>query len=461
MRRSGTIPVVSNVASDMDQRLYPLILESIHEGVFTVDEEFRITSFNKEAERIAGIARSRAIGRRCHEVFRASICQTGCALKETLRTGRPLRDVHIDVLNASMRTVPISVSTAVLKDASGRLQGGVEVFRDLSDVETLRREVEGRRGAADIIGASEAMRDVLRVLPDIAACDATVLVQGPSGTGKELVARAIHDLSSRRRGPFVQVNCAALPDTLLESELFGYVKGAFTDARRDKPGRFVQADGGTILLDEIGDVSAAFQVRLLRVLQEGEVQPLGSTRTLRPNVRVIAATNRDLTALVREGRFREDLYYRIRVVPVTLCALRTRREDIPLLVEHFVTRFAAKTGKPIRAVDSPALKVLFAYDFPGNIRELENIIERAFVMCHGPRIELAHLPEEVTRGPAVAASVVPAPGAGVVAQSPEALELLSVLQTHRWRKTETARVLGIGRNTLWRRMRRLGLGTTR
>lgn len=359
-----------------------------------------------------------------------------------------------------MRTVPISVSTAVLKDAAGRLQGGVEVFRDLSDVETLRREIEGHRGMANIIGASEAMRDVLRVLPDIAACDATVLVQGPSGTGKELVARAIHDLSSRRRGPFVQVNCAALPDALLESELFGYVKGAFTDARRDKPGRFVQADGGTILLDEIGDVSAAFQVRLLRVLQEGEVQPLGSTRTLRPNVRVIAATNRDLTALVREGRFREDLYYRIRVVPVTLSALRSRREDIPLLVEHFVTRFAAKTGKSIRAVAPPALKVLLAYDFPGNIRELENIVERAFVMCHGPRIEVAHLPEEVTR-PAVAASVVPAPVVGVDDQSSEALELLSVLQAHSWRRTETARVLGIGRNTLWRRMKRLGVGTTR
>ena len=206
-----------------------------------MDEEFQITSFNREAERISGVPRAKAIGKRCYEVFRASICQTGCALRETLRTGKPLRDVRIDVLNASMETVPISVSTAVLKDESGQLRGGVEIFRDISDMECLRHELEGQRGLADIIGASQAMREIFRTLPDVAACDASVLVQGPSGTGKELVARAIHDLSPRRTKPFISVNCAALPDTLLESELFGYVKGAFTDARRDKPGRFVQA----------------------------------------------------------------------------------------------------------------------------------------------------------------------------------------------------------------------------
>jgi len=438
-------------------RLYPLILDSIHEGVFTVDEQFRITSFNQEAESIAGVPRKEAIGKRCYEVFRASICQADCALKQTLRTGRSLRDVRVDVLNASMQTVPISVSTAVLKNAAGRLIGGVEIFRDISDVESLRHELEEYRGMSDLIGASPAMREVLRILPDVAACDATVLIQAPSGTGKELVARAIHDLSARRGRPFVRVNCAALPDTLLESELFGYVKGAFTDARRDKPGRFLQADGGTILLDEIGDISPAFQAKLLRVLQEGEVQPLGSTRTLKPDVRVIAATNRDLTALVRKGQFREDLYYRIRVVPLTLPELKDRREDIPMLVAHFVKRFAAKSGKPLREIAPEALEALMEYDFPGNIRELENAIERAYVMCHSARIELACLPAEMFRstkssghGPSAQVVVAARP-------SPEAAELLRVLESNRWQRDRTARALKIGRSTLWRRMKRLGL----
>ena len=463
-RDGATEPAAPHPASPDDAvgPLVPLILDSIHEGVFTVDDDFRLTSFNREAERISGVPRSRAIGQRCYDIFRASICQADCALRQTLRTGRPLRDVRVDVLNADMQTVPISVSTAVLEDASGRLAGGVEIFRDISDVESLRHELEGHRGFGDLIGKSAAMRELFRVLPDIAACDATVLIQGPSGTGKELVARAIHDQSPRRARPFVGVNCAALPDTLLESELFGYVRGAFTDARRDKPGRFVQADGGTLFLDEIGDVSPAFQAKLLRVLQEGEVQPLGGTRTLRPDVRVVAATNRDLAALVREGRFREDLYYRVRVLPIRLPALRERREDVPLLVDHFLRKFSAKTGRGIDELAPAALRALLHYDYPGNIRELENLLERAFVLCHGPRIELGHLPAEVTEARVVAAeaprhalALEAAPTEGELGR--EASALLSALEAHRWRRAETAAALGIGRNTLWRRMKRLGL----
>ncbi|HNS98635.1 MAG TPA: sigma 54-interacting transcriptional regulator [Polyangiaceae bacterium] len=438
--------------------LYPLILDNIGEGVFSVDEDFHITSFNTEAERITGISRDQAIGRKCYEVFRASICQTGCALAETVRSGKPIRNVRIDVLDANMDVVPICVSTAVLRDEQGRLLGGVEIFRDISDVEALRSEVTGQKGFRDIIGTSVPMRRIFAMLPDVAASDAPVLVTGASGTGKELVARAIHDLSRRHKGPFNQINCGALPDTLLESELFGYEKGAFTDARKSKPGRFVLADGGTLFLDEVGELSAAFQVKLLRALQEGEVQPLGSTRTIRVDVRVVAATNRDLARAVGERTFREDLFYRLRVIPIEIPPLAARPKDIPLLVDHFVKETARRTGKRIEGVTAPALQALCRYDYPGNVRELKNIVERAFVFCREPRIDLSHLPEEVlvreTRE-----SVPPSDEVGLE-ESPTTQEvetLRKALEKHRWNRTATAKALGIGRNTLWRKMTKYGL----
>jgi PAS domain S-box-containing protein len=455
------------------EALHAIIFDSIHEGVFTVDHGFRITSFNAEAERITGVPRDKAVGKLCYEVFRASICAHGCALKETLATGRPSRDVRVDVLASDMRSVPIAVSTAVLRRGE-RLLGGVEIFRDLSDIESLRKELKGRRAFENIIGTSPPMKDLFQILPDVAASDAPVLIEGPSGTGKELVASAIHMLSARRDKPFIRVNCGALPDNLLESELFGYVRGAFTDARRDKPGHFALASGGTILLDEIGDITPAFQLKLLRVLQEGEIQPLGSTRPVKVDVRVLAATNRDLAALVEQGRFRQDLYYRIRVVPVRLSALKERREDVPLLVEHFVHLQALKTGKPIREVAPKAMAALCAHDFPGNVRELQNAIERAFVLCHGRRIEPKHLPDEILTGAGRAASgLVTEPHRRrpservLLAAAPTAAKhragdavgerLLAALEAHGWNRSRTARSLGIGRNTLWRRMRERGL----
>ena len=453
------------------EALHSLIFDSIHEGVFTVDQDFRVTSFNAEAERITGVPRRQAVGKKCYEVFRASICQQGCALKETLATGRPLRDVRVDVLDAAMLPVPITVSTAVLRRGD-RLVGGVEIFRDISDIESLRNELKGQGLFENIIGASPAMRDLFCLLPDVAASDAPVLLEGASGTGKELVASAIHSLSSRRDKPFVRVNCGALPDTLLESELFGYRRGAFTDARRDKPGHFALADGGTILLDEIGDITPAFQLKLLRVLQEGEIQPLGATRSLRIDVRVLAATNRNLAAMVADGRFRQDLYYRIRVVPVTLPSLAERREDIPLLVDHFVRLQALKTGKPIREVAPRAMAALCAYDYPGNVRELQNLVERAFVLCHGHRIEHGHLPAEVLASHAALPALAlgrrkpseravlraeRASGKAAPTADPVAQRLLEALAAHGWNRTSTAASLGIGRNTLWRRMREHGL----
>ena len=306
-------------------------MNSIADGVFTVDLNWRITFFNRAAEEITGIPAAEALGRPCCEVFRANVCETACVLKHTLETGKQVVCQPIAILRADGKEIPITVSTALLKNGQGEIIGGVETFRDLSLVEDLRREIHRQYRLGDIISKSPLMQKIFALLPDIAHTDSTVLIQGESGTGKELVARALHNLSRRARGPFVAVNCGALPDTLLESELFGHTAGAFTDARRDRLGRFAMAEGGTLFLDEFGDVSPALQVRLLRVLEERAYMPLGSSKRVKADVRIITATHKDLERLVEEGAFRKDLYYRINVVKLTLPRLAERKEDIPLL----------------------------------------------------------------------------------------------------------------------------------
>ncbi len=454
---------------DSIDKLFPLIFDSINEGVFTVDESFSITSFNAEAERITGVNRDEAIGRKCHEVLKASICQQGCAMRQTLESGEPRRDVNVDVLNAEMKAVPIVVSTAILRDKDNRLVGGVEIFRDRSDVEILRRELSGRRSFRDIVGQSRAMQEIFALIPKVADSDAPVLVTGPSGTGKELVAQAIHDLSPRKKESLVRVNCGALPDTLLESELFGHVKGAFTGAVRNRPGRFQQADKGTLFLDEIGDVSPAFQVKLLRALEEGEIQPLGDTKTIKVDVRLITATNKNLEEMIHKGTFREDLFYRIRVIPIELPPLLARRKDIPLLVAHFAKLLATRSGQEIPSRSNQAMRALYDYDYPGNVRELRNIIERAFVLCSNNRIELKDLPQEVVTGVPHLAGHPEAPSslpsiaeadfdsAPQDTQTSEIRQLRALLDANNWNRTTTAKVLGIGRTTLWRRMKDHGL----
>jgi PAS domain S-box-containing protein len=287
---------------ERDQAFFETILSSIADGVFTVDRDWRITSFNRAAERITGVTAERAIGRRCSDVFHADICERGCALRQTLETNRNQIEVPARILSSPGRSVPISVSTAVLRDASGTLLGAVETFRDLSAIERLRREIDHQYTFEDIVGRSRAFRRIFALLPDIAESDATVLIEGPSGSGKELLARAVHNLSPRRNRPYVVVNCGTLPTALFESELFGYVQGAFTDAKRDKPGRITLAEGGTIVFDEVADLPPATQVKLLRMLQEREYEPLGGLKTEHANVRVVASTNKRLAELVSEGR---------------------------------------------------------------------------------------------------------------------------------------------------------------
>ena len=427
------------------------ILESIADGVFTVDGDWRIQSFNRAAEEITGIPRAEAIGRQCWEVLRASVCESACVLRETMETREPIINRAVYIVRSDGRRIPVSVSTALLCDDDGRVVGGAETFRDLSVEEELRRELKERYSFGDMISKNHVLLKIFDLLPDIAESESTVLIQGESGTGKELMARALHDLSPRRDGPLVIVNCGALPDTLLESELFGHKAGAFTGARRDKPGRFALAGGGTIFLDEIGDVTPALQARLLRVLQDGTYEPLGGTRTERADVRVVAATNRNLSLMVQAEEFRGDLFYRINVVAIDIPPLRERREDIPLLIDHFIERFNHLKAKEITGVSPDALTLLMRHDYPGNVRELENAIEHAFVMCRSGTIRRRHLPPRLL------------PGEQEDGQEPLSLEdaeakfLIAALGRHGWNRAATARDLGIHKTTLWRKMKRLGI----
>ncbi len=425
------------------------ILDSINEGVFTVDHQWRITTFNRAAERITGVRRQDALGRQCSDVFRASICEEACALRRTLSSGKPVVGVTANIIGVNGSRIPIRISTALLRAPGGEIAGGVETFQDLSYVEQLRKELESRYTFEDIVGRSAAMQSLFEILPQIAASPSTVLVEGESGTGKELVARAMHHLSPRGKKRFVAVNCAALPDALLESELFGYKAGAFTDAKKDKPGRFALADGGTIFLDEIGDISPAMQVRLLRVLQERSMEPLGATEPVKVNVRVLAATNKNLQQLVHEGKFREDLFYRIRVVYLKIPPLRERREDVPLLVDHLVAKFNRLQEKDIGGVSPEVMARLMEHDYPGNVRELENIVEQAFVLCRGGRIEIEHLPVELR--PANAPSGAFLPAMHMRAAQRQMME--AALVRNRGNHRQAARELGIDPSTLYRRLK--------
>lgn len=431
-----------------------LILNSVADGVFTVDRDWNITAFNRAAERITGVPCKEALGRKCFEVFLADVCQAACVLRRTMEHGEELIDFRVNILNAAGRRVPVSVSTAVLRDEQGKIVGGVETFRDLSAVEMLRREIKGRYTFADIVSKNHEMWKMFDVLPDIAVSDSTVLIEGPSGSGKELFAKAVHNLSNRKEGRFVAVNCGALPDTLLASELFGYLKGAFTGAVKDKPGRFAFAEGGTLFLDEIGDVSFALQVKLLRVLQEKEYEPLGAVAPCKSDVRIIAAANKPLAELVARGVFREDLYYRLNIVKLVLPPLAQRREDIPLLSERFIQKFNAEKGKRIERISENTLDILMCHDFPGNVRELQNIIEHAFVLCRGREIEPSHLPKELLEK-----AVPPIPDASVARplRQAEAEKILETLEKHKGHRGKTAAELGIDKATLWRKMKKLGL----
>jgi PAS domain S-box-containing protein len=431
---------------------YQSILDSISDGVLTTDHEMIITSFNRGAEQVTGVPRAEAIGRKCFEVMRAETCETDCCLKRTMLRGEPCINLPVHILRADNKRIPVSVTTNIMRDPQGRIIGGVETFRDLTEINRLRQAFHKQHSFESIVSKNPKMMQLFSVLPQIAESRSTVLIEGASGTGKELVARAIHNQGPRRKEPFVAVNCGALPDTLIESELFGYAAGAFTDAKRDKPGRFTLAGGGTVFLDEVGDISAAMQVRLLRVLENRSFSPLGATQSLHMKARVIAATHRDLDQMVERKQFRQDLYFRINVVRLKLPKLAERMEDIPLLVNHFRDQFNAFTGKRLSGVSEDAMAALALYHWPGNVRELENAMEHAFVLCREGVIGIEHLPEQVRvhRDP-----VRQAPGRSLAEN--EKLVILDALMRNGWRRMATARELEIDKNTLRRKIRCYGI----
>jgi PAS domain S-box-containing protein len=439
-----------NTDTEQAGKHYEIILNCIADGVLTVDLDFKITSFNYAAEQITGIERKWAIGKSCSEVLKASVCGEECILRKAIREEKAVINAPVYIVRADKKNIPISVNAAFLKNLDGEIIGGVETFRDLTTLSRLQRALRQRHSFDDIVSKNEKMGRVFSILPRIAESGSTVLIEGASGTGKELIARAIHNHSQQKDGPFIAVNCGALPDTLCESELFGYKAGAFTDAKKDKPGRFALAQNGSIFLDEIGDVSPTVQSRLLRVLERKIYEPLGSTKAVQSNARIISATHRNLEDHVKQGLFREDLYFRINIIKLSLPPLSERREDIPLLVDHFIDQFNHLKSRNIQNISQEAVVAMVLYPWPGNVRELENAIEHAFVLCRGQEIQLHHLPEQI----AFKREVLP-PLSGLTLKEIEKQAIELALQRNSWKRVATARELGVDKNTLRRKIQRL------
>ncbi len=428
------------------------IMNSITDGVFTVDEKYHLTAFNRAAQEITGFSEAEVLGKHCHEVFRSLTCREECPLRKTMRTGCSVTNFELEIFTRRNCYLPISVSTALLKDEAGKVIGGVETFRDMSQLKQLTEELAGKYSFGNIIGKSYQMQRIYKLITEVAVTTSTVLIEGETGTGKDLVARAIHYHSPRREYPFVTVNCAALPATLLESELFGHVKGAFTGAISDRKGRFESASGGTVFLDEIGEISPAVQVKLLRVLEKQQFERVGETKTIQVDIRLIAATNQTLLEKVERGEFRQDLYYRLNIVRLKLPPLRERREDIPLLLEHFISLFNKRTGRHVTGVSPEAMNVLVDHPWPGNVRQLENAIEHAFIHCQRGLIQPQHLPEELgvpERRILAKASQKRCPLAEL-----ERELIIEILAKHKWNRALAAGDLGISRSSLWRKMKK-------
>ncbi|MDA8137461.1 MAG: sigma 54-interacting transcriptional regulator [Desulfobacteraceae bacterium] len=427
------------------------LFDDLPKGSFTIDTHWRITTFNRAAENLTGFRREEAISRHCWEIFRSDLCGKQCPMRLALDRKQTEMDRQVFAVSRHGLRQALTVNVSLLKDEAGHIVGAVETFHPAGgDRPTAFAEPGRLKG---IIGNSTAMRELFAKLPDLAASRANVLICGESGTGKELIARTLHQLSGSHDAPFVAVNCAALAESLIEAELFGHEKGAFTGAEQSRPGRFELAGKGTLLLDEIGELKPDLQVKLLRVIEQRSFERVGGIRSMAFEARLISATHQDLSRAIQEKRFREDLYYRLRTVTIMVPPLRERTEDIPLLVDHFIRHFNAKTGKQVRSLDPKVMQRLMAYHWPGNVRELQRCIEHAFVFVKGPVIFQHYLPElETTPAELLASSALP-----VTVEVHDRDSLLWALKQAGGRRAAAAKLLGISRTSMWRRMKAMGL----
>jgi PAS domain S-box-containing protein len=441
-----------------EERSLKLILDNLDVGVFTVNRGGYITFFNREAEKVSGFNRRQVIGKPCSAIFEGVAARDMCLLKESIADGTARNSRQGKMTTKNGETIPIRAHYLALRNEKGAIIGGLATFHDLTLVRQLNQAISERYTFQDMIGKDPGMQKIFETVNVVAVTDATVLIEGTTGTGKDLLAKVIHSISNRAGKPFVKVNCAAIPDNLLESELFGYIKGAFTGADRDKPGRFDEADGGTIFLDEIGDLTLSLQAKLLRVLEDKEFYPLGSRHTRKVDLRIISATNRILEDLVAKRLFREDLYYRLNVFRIQLPDLKNRLIDLPLLIHHILRKLCAARDNRRMDISAAAMEVLLNYHYPGNVRELENILEHALIICQDDVIEPRHLPDFLQdskkwlRQDYRLAAIVEAPEVDT-----ERRRLLDVLKKNNWHRQKTARELGIDRTTLWRKMKKYDL----
>ncbi|MBN1301521.1 MAG: sigma 54-interacting transcriptional regulator [Melioribacteraceae bacterium] len=443
---------------DLNSKLKDHILDSIGEGVFTVDKNFRINFFNKAAEKITGYKREDIIGRFCKHVFRSKLCYTDCPIAIALKSGRPIYDFESNISTKSGEIKPIKLNSSVLYDEEREPQGGIISFRDMSDY-IMIKDIDKEQRFHGIIGHSKQMKEIFELIREISTSDAPVLIHGESGTGKEMIANAIQITSERKGSPYIKVNCSVFPSNLLASELFGHVKGAFTDAIKDRPGRFEIANNGTIFLDEVAEMPLQMQLQLLRVLQEGSFERVGESVTRKIDVRIISATNVNIQHALKKGILREDLYYRLSVIPIHIPPLRERTEDIIPLVQHFLRKLSLMYKKEILDIEDRALDLLLNYRWPGNVRELENVIEYSFVRTNNSNIiDSNKLPANFNENKSASPATFSFKD-NTSENNPghEAVQLISVLEEHHWNKTEAAKKLGIGRTTLWRKMKQLGI----
>ncbi len=428
------------------------IFRSVSDAIITVDKSFKLLEANAAAGRLCKIDSS-MIG--APFITLDSHCDGQCSaiLQEVFNSRNGVKNHRIVCNRKDNPHQVVRISASPLIGSEGKFSGAVLVVSDETRLARMEKALAERHSFHRLVGRNKMMQSIFSLIGDLADVETTVLISGESGTGKELVAEAIHNEGARKDKPFVRVNCAALTENLLESELFGHVKGSFTGALKDRTGRFQLADGGTIFLDEIGDISANMQVRLLRVLQEKQFERVGDTKTIQVDVRVITATNQDLTELIKAGRFREDLFYRLKVMTIAIPPLRERRDDIAFLIEHFIDRFNAKFNKQVEQVSEEVAQMFMNHPWPGNVRELEHAIEHAFVVCREPTIEAQHLPMEFHK----------AAGTGHVAEvqltapATEEEAILEALRKTNWRREEAAKLLGMGRSTFFRKIKKYGI----